>query len=291
MKRHSKVFNEPYTCNNDVSKESKGNVKMNEDDYIIKRASEVDLFARHEEFKIKSSLDVKRELEAAISDLDDDTKSTIRRCVRGLKDRCAHTERIHGVQRFIEGMLDAEVPDYLIIKLLGKHWFIGAEKATKDLNRIKTRLHPINEVCHYMGMMGFSDDEIAETTSLQAYEKLIEDHELWKLPVEELYGVLADQRKQDTTRRKNMSFVGKDIVKNGSSFIRRLLSKSKGYKPSDSPAEEWREFKRIINGPEDIEDVKQKLDQCRDIINNDELPTLEELRARLEALQKSFGDK
>lgn len=168
---------------------------MTEEEYIEKRAVEIDLFARHEEFRNKSTLDVRRELEEAISDLDDKTKLIIRRSVEGIRDRCAHTERIHGVQRFIEGMLDAGVSDTLIVKLLEKHWYIEADKATRDVKRIETTLHPINEVCQYMGMKGFSDEEIKRITSEQAYDKLVEDQELWQLPAEELYEILASQVK------------------------------------------------------------------------------------------------
>lgn len=76
-------------------------------------------------------------------------------------------------------------------------------------------------------------------------------------------------------------------------FIKKTISKlvtilSKDTRQITERGKAASESKRIINVPEDIVDVIRKVEYFKEAIKNTEVPTIEELKARLEDLERDM---
>lgn len=86
-----------------------------------------------------------------------------------------------GIKNTIMALLDANVSEDEIIRVLNKHWGINQNEAEKQIVYEKGCL-TIDELKRYLKLQGFSDDEIHQFIfSIGASTKIRHNANLWKL--------------------------------------------------------------------------------------------------------------
>lgn len=147
----------------------------------------------------KSLMDKKEIFDTIIAGLSDSARSGLQEYMDTVADNAIQKERSDGIQYAVEGFLDANVKDEVIIQSLQKYWQMSEKNASESLAIVKTITHPRNNLERYLRKEGYSDKEIHDCViSWRVSPELRSNHELWKLSPEQLVKYFKDKEKKQS---------------------------------------------------------------------------------------------